>query len=72
MLQSLTLFLAPEPTPQATLRPPPAVAKPARPLVHCRTSLEFGFRLLGDTVGFVALLSVCWFSLQLMQTFLAA
>ena len=71
MLQSLIMFLAPESAPQATFRPPPAVAKPARPLVSRRTALKFGVRVLGDTVGFVALLAGCWFSLQLMQAFLA-
>jgi hypothetical protein len=70
MIQSLMMFLAPDTTPQATLRPPPAVARPARPLHRRRQSLKFGVRVFGDIIGFAVLLAACWFSLQLMQVLL--
>jgi hypothetical protein len=72
MIQSLMLFLAPETTPQATLRPPPAVAVPAQPLAARRSSLLFGVRVLGNSLGFCALLGACWFFLQLMQLVLSS
>ena len=70
MIQNLILFLTPENTSQATPIPPPAVAVPANPLVKRRAFLRFGAGVLGNTVGFGALLAVCWFSIQLMQVFI--
>ena len=70
MIQSLLLFLAPETTSQATHHSPPAVARPAKPLVVRRRKLRFGVSVLGNAFGFGAILAVCWFSLQLMQVFI--
>ena len=70
MIQSLMMFLAAETTPQATLRPPPAVAVPAPPPAARRESLLFGARVLGNTIGFCALLAACWFFLQVIQAVL--
>ena len=67
MIQSLWMFLAPEPTSQATLNSPPAVAEPAKPLSRGRNVLGFGARVLGNACGFGALLAACWFSPQVMQ-----
>lgn len=72
MIQSLLLFLAPETTSQATHHSPPAVARPAKPLVDCRKTLRFGISVLGNSVGFGVILVACWFSLQLMQVFIPA
>ena len=70
MIQSLLLFLAPESTSQATHHSPPAVARPARPLVDRRKTLRFGLSVLGNAFGFGAILVACWFSLQVMQIFI--
>ena len=72
MIQNLLLLLAPESTSQATHHSPPAVARPAKPLVDRRKTLRFGFSVLGNTIGFGAVLVVCWFSIQLMQVFIPA
>ena len=70
MIQSFLMFLTAENTSQATLNPPPAIAEPAKPLDKGRKSLNFGAAVLGNTIGFGALLAGCWFSLQLMQVFI--
>ena len=72
MIQSLLLLLAPETTSQATHHSPPAVARPAKPLVVRRKRIKFGISVLGNTVGFGAILAACWFSIQLMQVFIPA
>jgi len=77
MLQSLLLFLAPGNTSQATPTSPPAVARPAKPLVSpnfrvkCRKNLKFGASVLGNTIGCGAIFAACWFSIQLMHLFIA-
>ena len=70
MIQSLFLLQAPETTSQATHHSPPAVARPAKPLVDRRRKLRFGASVLGNAFGFGAILVACWFSLQLMQVFI--
>ena len=70
MLQNLLMFIAPENTSQATLSSPPAVARPAKPLVQHRKNLKFGVSVLGNTIGFGAILAGCWFSVQLMQLYI--
>jgi hypothetical protein len=70
MIQGLLLFLAPETTSQATHHSPPAVARPAKPLVERRKTLRFGLSVLGNAFGFGAILAACWFALQLMQVFI--
>ena len=70
MLQTLLLFLAPENHPQATQISPPAAARPAKPLSGRRNTLRFGASVLGNTIGFGAILAGCWFSIQLMQAFI--
>jgi hypothetical protein len=70
MFQSLLLLQAPETTSQATHHSPPAVAQPAKPLVVRRKQLKFGLSVLGNSVGFGAILVTCWFSLQLMRVFI--
>lgn len=72
MFQSSLMFIAPENTSQATPSSPPAVAPPVKPLVQYRKNIKFGFSVLGNTVGFGAVLAGCWFSVQLMQVFLPA
>ena len=67
MFQSLMMFLAPENASQATPHSPPAVARPAKPLVQSRSKLRFGFSVLGNTIGCGAIFAGCWFSIQLMQ-----
>jgi hypothetical protein len=67
MIQSHLLFLAPENASQATPSSPPAVARPVKPLQKRRKTLKFGVSVLGNTIGFGAILAVCWFSIQLMQ-----
>ena len=37
------------------------------PFILC---LNFGAAVLGNTIGFGALLAGCWFSLQVMQEFI--
>lgn len=71
MHQSLVLFLAPENAPQATLNTPPAVARPAKPLVKHRADFSFVAAVLGNTIGFGVILAGCWFSLRLMQLFVS-
>ena len=71
MIQSYLMFLAPESTSQATSTSPPAVAQPVKPLVKCRKNLKFGASVLGNTFGLGAILAAGWFSIQLMQTFIA-
>ena len=73
MIHGLLLFFAPgHPTAQATQLSPPAVAAPASRPRKCRgNSLRFMARVAGNTIGFGALLAGCWFSHQLMQSFLA-
>jgi hypothetical protein len=70
MIQSLLLFLAPGYASQATPTSPPGVAQPVKPLVNRRKKLKFGASVLGNTLGFGAILAVCWFSIQLMQVFI--
>jgi hypothetical protein len=70
MFQSLLLFLAPVSTSQATHHSPPAVARPPKPLVDRRRKLRFGVSVLGNALGFGAILVTCWFSLQLMHVFI--
>lgn len=72
MIQSLFLLQAPETTAQATHHSPPAVTRPVQPLVDRRSKFKFGASVLGNSVGFGALLAACWFSLQLMQAFIPA
>jgi len=72
MIQSLLLLQAPETTAQATHHSPPAVTRPVKPLVNRRNKLKFGISVLGNSIGFGAILATCWFSLQLMQTFIPA
>ena len=72
MIQGLLMFLAPgHTTAQATHNSPPAVETPARRLRKIKgNSLRFMASVAGNTIGFGALLAGCWFSLQLMQSFL--
>lgn len=70
MYQSLLLFLAPENAPQATLNSPPAVDRPAKPLLGRRVDPGFLAAVLGNALGFGAILAGCWFSVQLMQALL--
>ena len=72
MLQSLMMFLAPETAPaQATPTSPPAVARPVRRRpARGVISLRFVAGVVGNAVGFMALLAGCWMVLQLMQAFL--
>jgi hypothetical protein len=65
MIQSLLLLHAPDTTAQATHHSPPAVARPVQPL-------KFSLSVLGNTIGFGAILATCWFSLQVMQAFIPA
>ncbi len=67
MLQSFMMFLAPENPSQATHSSPPAVARPAKPLAQRCNKLRFSAAVLGNTIGFTAILAACWFSIQLMQ-----
>jgi hypothetical protein len=67
MFQSLLMFLVPANTSQATPNSPPAVARPAKPLVQFRSRLRFGASVLGNTIGCGAIFAACWFSVQLMQ-----
>jgi len=71
MIQSFLLFLAPEHASQATPTSPPAVAQPVNPLVKSRKDLKFGASVLGNTIGFGAILTGCWFSIQLMQAYIS-
>jgi hypothetical protein len=71
MFQSLLLFLAPGNTSQATPTSPPAVARPVKSLVKCRKDLKFGASVLGNTIGCGAIFAACWFSIQLMNIFIA-
>ena len=71
MFQGLLLFLAPENASQATPSSPPAVARPVKPLVNRRNKLRFGASVLGNSIGLGAILAGCWFSIQLMQLFIA-
>jgi len=71
MFHSLMMFLAPEAACQAQATPnsPPAVARPAGPPpARNITSLRLIAAVLGNAVGFVALLAGLWMVLQLMQT----
>jgi hypothetical protein len=79
MFQSLMLFLAPA-APSATrstratqaVQPsPPAVARlaPAEP-GRRGPSIFFLARVIGSAIGFAALFSGCWLTLQLLQAFL--
>jgi len=70
MIQSHLLFLAPENTSQATPTSPPAVALAVKPLLKRRKTLKFGASVLGNALGFGAILAGCWFSIQLMQVFI--
>jgi len=72
MIQSLLLLLAPGTTAQATHHSPPAVTRPVHPLLVRRNRFRFGISVLGNTVGFGAILAACWFSLQVMQAFIPA
>ena len=72
MHQSLWLFLAPENVPQATTNPPPAVARPAKPLINRRAEIRFAAAVLGNALGFGIIFAGCWFSIQLMQLLVAA
>jgi hypothetical protein len=67
MLQSFMMFLAPENPSQATHSSPPAVARPAKSLAQRCNKLRFSAAVLGNTIGFTAILAACWFSIQLMQ-----
>ena len=76
MLQSLYLFLAPEnspaqPTAQATHIQPPAISPPSPGAVRGRaSSIKFAASVVGNAIGFSAMLASCWFSLQILQSFL--
>jgi hypothetical protein len=70
MLQTLSMFLAPQNPSQATPVSPPAVARPAKPLHERRNTLRFGASVLGNTIGFGAILAGCWFSIQVMHAFM--
>ena len=71
MLQCLMMFLAPAHAQvQATPTSPPAVARPARRPARGGISLRLAANVIGNTVGFVALLTGCWLVLQLIQLFL--
>jgi len=65
----LSMFLAPENSvAQATLTSPPALEPPARHEPEStRPSFRFMASVVGNAIGFGALLAGCWFSLQLMQ-----
>ena len=70
MFQSLMMFLAPATAPQAQATPtsPPAVAPPARRRpARGIISLRLAASVLGNALGFAALLAGCWFLLWLMQ-----
>ena len=67
MLQSVLMFLAPANASQATHYSPPAVTRPAKPLVPFRKKLRFGINVLGNSIGCGLIFTACWFSLQLMQ-----
>lgn len=73
MFDSLVMFLAPESAAiRATPGLPPAPAAPAQPLApRIVTGLRLAFSVLGNTVGFAAMLGWCWLSLWLAQAFLA-
>jgi hypothetical protein len=76
MLQSLYLFLAPgnspvQPTAQATHLQPPAISPLSSGAVRGRaSSIKFAARMVGNAIGFSAMLAGCWFSLQILQSFL--
>lgn len=69
MIHSILMFLAPEqPAAQATLTSPPAKTPPAPGVPDSKQQpLRFMASVVGNTIGFGALLAGCWFSLQLMQ-----
>jgi len=68
MFESLMLFLVPANASQATqISPPPAVVRPAKPLVQRWSQLRFGASVLGNSIGCGAIFAACWFSIQLMQ-----
>jgi hypothetical protein len=71
MLHSLFMFLAPQPTLQATPISPPAVAAPARRRFRLRIDLRFVLAMVGNVIGVGAMLGGCWLCLQLMQALLA-
>ena len=72
MTHLLTTFLAPEGcVPQATLTSPPAKTKPASRRLPVRASIRFMAGVVVNAAGFGLLLAGCWFSLQLMQAFMA-
>jgi len=71
MLQSVLMFLVPANASQATHYSPPAVTRPAKPLVRFRKQLRFGIGVLGNTIGCSLIFAACWFSLQLMQVLIA-
>jgi hypothetical protein len=73
MFHSLSMFLAPETTvAQATLVSPPAPVQPAQLKPgKKRASFKFMACVAGNAIGFGALLTGCWFSLQLMQVILS-
>jgi hypothetical protein len=72
MLHCLMMFLAPAAAvPQATTNSPPATLAPARrPLAHRSLSWKLAFSVLGNAVGFLALLGGCWLALQVIQALL--
>jgi len=71
MLHSLMMFLAPANAQvQATPTSPPAVARPARGPARGGISLRLAASVVGNAVGFVALLAGCWLVLQVIQAFL--
>ena len=71
MLHSLMMFLAPANAQvQATPTSPPAVARPARRPARGGISLRLAANVVGNTVGFIGLLTGCWLVLQLIQVYL--
>jgi hypothetical protein len=71
MLHSFMMFLAPaDAQVQATPTSPPAVARPARRPARGSISLRMAANVLGNAVGFIALLAGCWLVLQLIGAFL--
>ena len=68
MYHSLSLFLAPEnAVSQATPNSPPAKQPERRETAEIKARIRFMAAVAGNAIGFGALLTGCWFSLQLMQ-----
>ena len=71
MLQSLMMFLAPATAQvQATPTSPPVVARTVRAPVRGGISLRLAASVVGNAIGFAAIMAGCWIFLHLIQALL--